>query len=96
MLPIGKSGPHYIIEDYAEEVLYPDETFHIQDGNALFYNLKDIPPTFGGIRLKILDQMDLNKRFIFSTDSHNSDSIESQERLRRGVFQKFIIDGPST
>ena len=62
----------------------------------MFYTLKDIPPTFGGICLKLLDQMVPRKRFIFSTDSYKSDSIKAQERLRRGVSQKFIIDGPST
>ena len=53
-------------------------------------------PTFGEICLQVLDQMVAKKNFIFSTDSYHPDSIKSQERLRRGFSEKFIIDGPAT
>ena len=36
------------------------------------------------------------KNFVFSTDSYYADSIKSQERLRRGCPQQFIIEGPAT
>ena len=87
---------HHLLEDYSDEVHYPTEAFFIQDGNAMFHSLKDLPPTFEGICLKVLDQMVAKGNFIFSTDSYVQDSIKSQERLRRGVSEKFIIDGPAT
>ena len=42
---------HFLLKDINEEVPYPKEAFFIQDGNALFHELKDLPPTFGGICL---------------------------------------------
>ena len=87
---------HFILEDVSEEVTYPTESIFIQDGNALFYALNNLPPTFGAICLKIVDQMVATKDFIFSTDSYYPDSIKSQERLRRGYSQKLIVDGPAT
>jgi len=60
---------HSLLEDVSQEVTYPTESIFIQDGNALFHALTNLPPTFGAICLKILDQMVAKKDFIFSTDS---------------------------
>ena len=49
----------------------------IQDGNALFHTLNNLPPMFGGIYLQILDHMTPKQNFIFSTDSYHQDSIKS-------------------
>ena len=68
----------------------------IQDGNALFHTMTNLPPTFGGICLQILDLMVAKKSFIFSTDSYHPDSIKTQERLRRGCGDQFILEGSST
>ena len=87
---------HYVLDETTEEVQYPVESFFIQDGNALFYALTNLPPTFGDMCLMILDQMLAKKNFIFSTDSYHVDSIKSQERVRRGMSPKFLLDGPST
>ena len=87
---------HFMLEDVSEEVTYPTESIFIQDGNALFHALNNLPPTFGAICLKILDQMVAKKDLIFSTDSYYPDSIKSQERLRLGYSQKLIVDGPAT
>ena len=86
---------HYILEDRTEEVPYPQDSFFIQDGNALFHSLTSLPPTFGDICLQILDQMVAKKNFVFSTDSYQLDSIKSQERLRRGFGEKFLVEGPA-
>ena len=75
---------HFMLEEVSEEVTYPTESILIQDGHALFHALNNLPPTFGAICLKILDQMVAKKDVIFSTDSYYPDSIKSQERLRRG------------
>lgn len=87
---------HYLMEDAPEEVIYPAESLYIQDGNALFHALKNLPPTFGEICLQVLDQMVAKKNFVFSTDSYHADSIKSQERLRRGFSQWYILEGPAT
>ena len=87
---------HFLLEDVPEEVPYPKDALYIQDGNALFHALTNLPPTFGAICLQVLDQMVAHKHFIFSTDSYHIDSIKAQERLRRGFSQRYIIDGPAT
>ncbi|KAK0148593.1 hypothetical protein N1851_011078 [Merluccius polli] len=40
---------HYLMEDAPEDVPYPKDAFYIQDGNALFHALMNLPPTFEGI-----------------------------------------------
>lgn len=87
---------HYVLEERTDEVPYPMDSFFIQDGNALFYALINMPPTFGDICLQILDQMVAKKNFIFSTDSYHMDSIKAQERPRRGFGEKFLVEGPAT
>ena len=87
---------HYLLTDHTEEVPYPKDALYIQDGNALFHALTDLPPTFGGICLKILDHMTPKCNFVFSTDCYNEHSIKAQERKRRGVTQPHHLDGPST
>lgn len=87
---------HYLIEDGDRNASYPKGALFIQDGNALFHMLNDIPQTFGDICLMMLDQMLPKRDFIFSTDSYNADSIKAQERSRRGSSPKYIIGGPST
>ena len=73
---------HYILSDFDENVSYPTDAFFIQDGNSTFHSLKYLPPTFGGICLKILDQMVPKKNFVFSTDSYDKYSVKAQERLK--------------
>ena len=75
---------HYILREHTEEVEIPENAIHIQDGNALFYTLTKLPPTFGDICLLILEIMARKKNFIFSTDCYEEFSIKGQERLRRG------------
>ena len=87
---------HFLVEDTPEVVTYPTDSLYIQDGNALFHALTNLPPTFGTICLKLLDQMIAKKNFIFSTDSYHADSIKAQERLRRGFSQRYIVEGPAT
>lgn len=88
---------HFLTDDFKDDVPYPtDKTVFIQDGNALFHTLSNLPPTFGEICLQLLDQMAAKKDFIFSTDCYHDTSIKSQERLRRGVSQQYIVEGPAT
>ena len=75
---------------------FPNDAFYIKDGNTFIHALKDLPPTFGGICLKIMDQMVSKNNFVFSTDSYNKDSIKTQERLGCVLPQKLIVNGPAT
>ena len=84
------------MEDAPKEATYPTESLYIQDGNALFHALKNLPPTFGAICLQVLDQMVAKKNFVFSTDLYRADSIKAQERLRHGFFQQYITEGQAT
>ena len=68
----------------------------LQDGNALFRTLANLPPTFGEIYLKVLDQMAAKTNFIIAIDSYHINSIKTQERLRRGFSQRCIVDGLAT
>ncbi|XP_033949403.1 uncharacterized protein [Pseudochaenichthys georgianus] len=87
---------HQLQQDRDEDVLYPNDALFIQDGNALFHMMSNLPPTFGGICMQLLDQMVAKHHFVFSTDCYQPDSIKAQERLRRGSSEKHIIDGPNT
>ena len=87
---------HYLLQDKDENVSNPKDALFIQDGNALFHVMKNLPPTFGEKCLQVLDQMTAKQHFVFSTDSYNRDSIKAHERLRRGFTEKYINDGLNT
>ena len=87
---------HYLLQDREEEVPYPKDALFIQDGNALFYMITNLPPTCGEICFQLLDQMIAKHHFVFSTDSYHLDSIKAQERPRRSFTEKYIISGPHT
>ena len=87
---------HYLIKDAPKEGPYPTDNLYIQNSNALFHALKNLPPTFGEICLQILDQMVAKKNFVFSTDSYHADSIKAEERLLRSFSQQYIIEGQAT
>ena len=77
----------------------PDENFTlvIEDGNALFYALKDIPRNFKEICLKQFGMVSSKTcDMIFSTDMYYPDSVKSMERRRRGSADKLIIKGANT
>ena len=86
----------FLMEVYNAGVQYPKGSKFIQDENALFHTLVNLPPTFGGFCLKILNLMVSKKSFVFSTDSHRPDSIKMQERQRRGCGEYFILDWSAT
>ena len=67
----------------------------MQDGNALFHRITDLPATFGEIALRLLDMMVTCKAFIFSTDCHSKCS-KAQEKIKRGISQKYLVSGPAT
>jgi hypothetical protein len=90
---------HYLTSDVSEASLPTSAagtTIFIEDGNATFHSLKDIPPTFKHICLKVLNQLGHKPDLIFSTDMYVKNSIKSQERLRRGCSEKIILEGINT
>ena len=87
---------HFIMEVNDVEEQYPKGSMFIQDENALFHTLNNLPPTFGGICLHILEHMAAKQNFIFSTDSYHQNSIKSQERVRCGCGEQFILQGSAT
>ena len=93
----NKAAPvHFIMEEFPNVESYPQNAFHVEDGNALIHMLKNLPPTFGQICQQIIDQMSSKSSFIFSTDSYMPNSIKAQERVRRGCSPRFNLGGPST
>ena len=87
---------HYLLQDETTEVTLPSDALYIQDGNALFHSLTNMPQTFGDICLQMLKLMSNRQSFVFSTDSYDASSIKAQERLRRGYTDEYIISGPHT
>ena len=87
---------HYVLDEYQDDVSYPEGALFIQDGMALLHALTNLQPTFGDICIQILNSIAMKENFIFSTDSYEPESIKTQERKRRGSSEKFIVDGPAT
>ena len=77
-------GMHYLLKNQLSPEK-PDENFTlvIEDGNALFYALKDIPRKFKAICQELFGMVS-SKTFdmIFSTDIYYPDSVKSMERRR--------------
>ena len=83
--------------DVAAELPPRDKsTLFIEDGNAIFHILKDIPGSFKKISEKILRMLPVDVDVIFSTDRYNENSVKSMERARRGHSEKLIIHGENT
>ena len=93
------TGMSYIIKDALTLNSYPskeDKLIVIQDGNALYHTIREVPGTFKGICDKIFDMLPKQVDIIFSTDIYNTGSIKSSERQLRGSSDKFIIHSEST
>ena len=73
-----------------------DDTLVIEDGNAYFHCLSDIPDNFGMIAEKIFHMISSYNSVVFSTDMYRTDSVKSMERVRRGTSTKLLIGGPKT
>jgi hypothetical protein len=91
-------GFNYLIEDVDVEEKPPsdDRLLIIEDGNALFYSLKEIPGTFGQICDKIFHMMPYHVDVVFSTDMYVKNSVKTMERQRRGNGEQLLIQGENT
>lgn len=90
-------GLQFLIRDIENDVLPPyDKTLTIEDGNALFHYMRELPDNFRGICLKLFDMKVKGMNVIFSTDMYHPNSVKSVERKRRGSREKFILHGEIT
>ena len=90
-------GYHFLTKD-VEDVPPPpnDKKLVIEDGNAAFYYLKDLPPNFRDICARLFDMVVRKSDIIFSTDMYLENSIKSMERKHRGCSEKLIVTGETT
>ena len=89
-------GLHYLLKDTEDVPLPRDKTMIIQDGNALFHTIQELPGNFKEIAYRIFDAMPKNCDLVFSTDMYKTHSVKRMERERRGCGEKLIIGGPLT
>ena len=90
-------GFHFLTADVEDDVEPPnDATLSVEDGNACFYCLKELPGNFRGICHKIFNLIPKNADFISSTDMFFEHSTKSMERSRHGCGEKLLIKGENT
>ena len=90
-------GMQFLVKDVNDAPLPEDaSTMLIQDGNALFHAMTDIPSNFRLISHRIFDSMPKRVNFVFSTDMYQEGSIKDMEREQRGSSEKLIIGGQLT
>ena len=91
-------GLKYLIEgaDVANPPVPNADVLVIEDGNALFHSMKEIPGSFKLISQKLFNMMPKKVDVIFSTDMYKADSVKSMERTRRGHGDKLLIQGENT
>ena len=68
----------------------------IEDGNALFHSIKEIPGNFRYISEKLFNMTSQKVDVIFSTDMYKENSVKSMERNRRGSSEKLFLKGENT
>ncbi|KAG1681812.1 hypothetical protein GQR58_011609 [Nymphon striatum] len=88
----------HLTKGITDAVPPPDHaTLNIEDGNATFYCMTDVPTSFKQIGEKLVDMSTGGKsKVVFSTDMYKDDSIKSMERRSRGCGEKRIIQGENT
>lgn len=90
-------GLNYLTKELTPPELPPsNETLVVEDGNALFHCMKEVPKTFKEICGKLLDVIFSKSTVVFSTDMYVKNSIKSMERKCRGAEEKLIIKGWNT
>ena len=68
----------------------------IEDGNALFHSIKEIPGNFKQISEKLFNMTSQEVDVIFSTEMYKEDSVKSMDRKRRGSSEKLLLQGENT
>ena len=99
LLKTDKSkGFHSLVKDIKDASVPSDqETMYIEDGNAIFHSMREMPRTFKQICQNILSiALSAKTNVIFSTDSYMPDSIKSLERSTHGCGEKRLVHDEST
>ena len=79
------------------DVPVDQQTFNIEDGNATFYTMNQVPSTFKQISEKLFDITTSGKsNVLFSTDMYKEHSIKSLERSKHGSGEALLIKGENT
>ena len=68
----------------------------IEDGNALFHIMKEVPGNFKHISEKLFNMMPQEVDIIFSTGMYKENSIKRMERARRGCGEKLLVQDKNT
>ena len=95
----NKSKGFQWLTSNTENAKYPksnERTIVIEDGNAIFHCMSNVPSTFLEIAERIFDMASSCDNIIFSTDMYKRNSVKTMERLRRGTSNKLLIGGPKT
>ena len=86
------AGFNHLVKDVEDAELPPvGETLIIQDGNAKYHELREIPSDFTKIAQKVYYWMPSGSDLVFNTDMYLQNSIKCQERIRRGTGEKLVI-----
>jgi len=80
------------MQDIPKDISYPKDALFIQDGNALFHMLENLPPTYSEICLIIPAPHDIQEALTVITQI----LFKAQERLKHGSSEKIILGGPAT
>ena len=86
-------GLHYLIIDLDDANIPedPKSCMIIEDGNAIFHYMKEIPRTFDEISEIVLKTALQKSPVIFSTDMYQDCSVKGVERKRRSCGEKRIV-----
>ena len=90
-------GMSHLLKGVNDALILSDaKTLLIQDGNATFHAMSDIPRNFELISYQIFDNKPKHVNFLFSTDMYHDGSIKDMEREQRGSSDKLIIGSQLT
>ena len=91
-------GLKYLLEKTDSVNVAPQDSIVllIEDGNALFHSIKEIPGNFRQISEKLFNMTSNKVDVIFSTDMYKEDSVKAMERNRRGSSEKLLLQGENT
>ena len=82
---------HHLVEDVDDSTPPPsDETVIVKDGNAVSYDMRELPENFREMSLNIFNAASSWSDVIFRTDVYNTDSVKSREMQRREPFREGI------
>ena len=98
MAKTDKSKGIQFLLKYVNDAPLPDDanTVFIQDSNALFHAMADIPSNFQLIPHRTFHNMPKIINLIFSTDMYQEGLMNDMERERHGSSKRPVIGGQLT